>query len=155
MKTKLKIPQAMPLSRSSRWIAAGISLLMILVFVGALWIWPQNNLLINILFGLVVAGVIYLIASRFIQLQSEMLSLQSRMVEVESNAAAVSRKANAVLELSRRFVEANEESEVISSLLNVFIDLVDALGASVVPLDERGQPLTAISSGEIPDPLMN
>ena len=128
-------------------------MLLVLVFVGAFWIWPQNNLLLSILFGLGMAGVIYFIASRFIQLQSEMLSLQSRMVEVEADASNVNRRANAVLELSRKFVETDDENEVVSSLLKVLVDLVEAIGASLVPLDERGQPLTAISHGEIPYPL--
>jgi two-component system nitrate/nitrite sensor histidine kinase NarX len=136
-------------------VAAGISLLLILVFVGALWIWPQNNLLLSILFGLGIAGVIYFIAGQFIQLQSEMLSQQRRIAEVEADASNINRRANAVLELSRKFVEADDENEVVSSLLKVSVDLVDAIGASVVPLDERGQPLTAISYGEIPNSLMD
>ncbi len=149
----LKIPKAYSLSPPVRWTAAGISLLVILVFVGALWIWPQNNLFLSILFGLGIAGVIYFIAGRIIQLQSELLSLQSRMVEVEADASNVNRRANAVLELSRIFVETDDENEVVSSLLKVLIDLVEAIGASVVPLDEHGQPLTAISYGEISNPL--
>jgi hypothetical protein len=126
----------------------------ILVFVGALWIWPQKNLFLSILFGLGIAGVIYFIVGRFIQLQSEMLSLQNRMTEVETEASKINRSANAILELSRKFVETDDENEVVSTLLKVLIDLVGAMGASVVPLDEHGQPLTAISYGEIPDPLM-
>jgi two-component system nitrate/nitrite sensor histidine kinase NarX len=135
-------------------VAAGISLLVIFGFIGVLWIWPQNNLFLSVLFSLGIAGVIYFIAGRFIQMQSEMLSLQSRIDEIEVNASNIKRRADAVLELSRKFVEATDEREVVSSLLNVIMDLVGAIGASVVPLDERGQPLTAISFGEIPTPLM-
>jgi len=151
----LKIPKASSFSPSTRWVAAGISLLVILVFVGALWIWPQNNLGLSIFFGLAIAGVIYFIAGRLIQLQSEMLTLQRRMVEIEADASSINRRANAVFQLSRKFVEADNEDEVVISLLKVSVDLVNAIGASVVPLDERGQPLTAISFGEIPKPLMD
>lgn len=151
----LKIPKASSFSPSTRWVAAGISLLVILVFVGALWIWPQNNLGLSFFFGLAIAGVIYFIAGRLIQLQSEMLTLQRRMAEIEADASRVNRRANAVFQLSRKFVEADNEDEVVTSLLKVSVDLVNAIGASVVPLDERGQPLTAISYGEIPKPLMD
>jgi two-component system nitrate/nitrite sensor histidine kinase NarX len=136
-------------------MAAGISLLVILIFVGALWIWPQNNLGLSILFGLAIAGVIYFIAGRFIQLQSEILTLQRRLAEVEADASSLNRRANAVFQLSRKFVEADDEDDVVSSLLKVSVDLFEAVGASVVPLDERGQPLTAISYGEIPTSLMD
>ncbi len=128
---------------------------MVLIFVGAFWIWPQNNLALSILFGLAIAGVIYFIAGRFIQVQSKLISLQSRIVEIENNAADLNRRSEAVFHLSRKFVEANDESEVISTLLRVSVDLAGAIGASLVPLDERGQPLTAISYGEIPGQLMD
>ena len=130
-------------------------MLVVLVFVGVLWIWPQNNLAFSILFGLVIAGVVYFIAGRFIQVQSELNSLQSRMVEIENNASDLSRRSEAVFHLSRKFVEANEENEVVSALLKVSVDLAGAVGASLVPLDERGQPLTAVSYGEIPKQLMD
>jgi two-component system nitrate/nitrite sensor histidine kinase NarX len=154
VKVNRKYLKANSSSLSVRWVAAGISLLVIFGFIGVLWIWPQNNLFLSVLFSLGIAGVIYFIAGRFIQMQSEMLSLQSRIDEIEVNASNIKRRADAVLELSRKFVEATDEREVVSSLLNVIMDLVGAIGASVVPLDERGQPLTAISFGEIPTPLM-
>jgi two-component system nitrate/nitrite sensor histidine kinase NarX len=155
VKDSLKIFKINTFSPSTRRMAAGISLLVILIFVGALWIWPQNNLGLSILFGLAIAGVIYFIAGRFIQLQSEILTLQRRLAEVEADASSLNRRANAVFQLSRKFVEADDEDDVVSSLLKVSVDLFEAVGASVVPLDERGQPLTAISYGEIPTSLMD
>jgi two-component system nitrate/nitrite sensor histidine kinase NarX len=155
VKAQTKTPKDFSGSPSVRWLASGISLLVVLVFVGALWIWPQNNLALSILFGLVIAGVIYFIAGRFIQVQSKLISLQTRIVEIENNAADLNRRSEAVFHLSRKFVEANDESEVISTLLRVSVDLAGAIGASLVPLDERGQPLTAISYGEIPGQLMD
>jgi two-component system nitrate/nitrite sensor histidine kinase NarX len=142
-------------SPSVRWLASGISLLVVLIFAGTIWIWPQNNLALSILFGLAIAGVIYFIAGRFIQVQSKLISLQTRIVEIENNAADLNRRSEAVFHLSRKFVEANDESEVISTLLRVSVDLAGAVGASLVPLDERGQPLTAVSYGEIPKQLMD
>ena len=154
MKASLNILKINTYSPSTRWVVAGISLLVILVIVGALWIWPQNNLFLSILFGLAIAGVIYIIAGRFIQLQNEIINLQRRLSEVEAAEASLKRRVNAIFQLSRKFVEANDEAEVISSLLKVSVELFNAVGASLVPLDERGQPLTAISYGEIPTSLM-
>ncbi|UCD42062.1 MAG: GAF domain-containing sensor histidine kinase [Chloroflexota bacterium] len=129
--------------------------MVILLFVGAIWIWPQNNITFSIVFGVLIAGVVYFIAGRFIQTQTEILTLQRRLVEIETDTSRVNRRADAILQLSLRFVEAENENEVVSSLLEVAVDLVEAVGASVVPLDDRGQPLTAISYGEIPSPLMD
>lgn len=154
MKASLNILKINTYSPSTRWVVAGISLLVILVIVGALWIWPQNNLFLSILFGLAIVGVIYFIAGRFIQLQNEIINLQRRLSEVEADEASLKRRVNAIFQLSRKFVEANDEAEVISSLLKVSVELFNAVGASLVPLDERGQPLTAISYGEIPTSLM-
>lgn len=155
MKANLNHPKFYSLSPSVRWMAAGISLLLILVFVGVLWAWPQNNLTLSILFGLAIAGVIYFIAGRFIQLQSEIIRLQRHIIEIEEDAADVKRRSDAVFHLSRKFVEVNDENEVAASVLRISVDLAGAIGASLVPLDERGQPLTAISYGEMPDQAMD
>ena len=85
MKVSLKIPKTKSFSPSTRLVAAGISLLVVLVFVGAFWIWPQNNLELSIIFGLAIAGVIYFIAGQFIQSQSELLSLQNRLEEIKAD----------------------------------------------------------------------
>jgi len=138
-----------------RWVAAGISLLVILIFVGTFWIWPQNNLLLSIFSGIVIAGLVYFIAGQFIQLQAQLLSLQSRIADAEREMSGISSRADAIFRLSRRFVEANNEKDVLTALLTVVVDIAAAVGASVVPLDDRGQPLTALSYGEVPKPLMN
>jgi two-component system nitrate/nitrite sensor histidine kinase NarX len=155
VKVSLKIPKPNSISPTTRLVAAGIALLVILVFVGALWIWPQNNIAFSLIFGVVFAGGVFFIAGRFIQTQSEILSLQRQLVELESDRSEVNRQTEAIFQLSLKFVEAENEKEVVSSLLKVIVDLVEAVGASVVPLDERGQPLTAISFGKIPNRLMD
>ncbi|MGW8224720.1 MAG: histidine kinase [Anaerolineales bacterium] len=155
MKSVIKLPQVFSLSPSVRWVAAGISLLVILIFVGTFWIWPQNNLLLSIFSGIVIAGLVYFIAGQFIQLQAQLLSLQSRIADAEREMSGISSRADAIFRLSRRFVEANNEKDVLTALLTVVVDIAAAVGASVVPLDDRGQPLTALSYGEVPKPLMN
>jgi two-component system nitrate/nitrite sensor histidine kinase NarX len=155
VKSGIKLPQVFSLSPSARWVAAGISLLVILIFVGTIWIWPQNNLPLSIFSGIAIAGLIYFIAGQFIRLQAQLLSLQSRIADTEREMSGISSRADAIFRLSRRFVEANNEKEALTALLTVVVDISGAVGASVVPLDDRGQPLTALSFGEVPKPLMN
>ncbi|MFL7891011.1 MAG: GAF domain-containing protein [Anaerolineales bacterium] len=155
VKSGIKIPQVFSLSPSVRWVAAGISLLVILIFMGTFWIWPRNNLLLSIFSGIVIAGLIYFIAGQFIQLQVQLLSLQNQIADAEREMSGISSRSDAIFRLSRRFVEANNEKEVLTALLNVVVDISGAVGASVVPLDDRGQPMTALSFGGVPEALMN
>ena len=65
MKAKIDSPNTFIQSTSVKWMAAGISLLVILILVGGIWVWPQNNLALTILLGAAIAGVVYFIAGRF------------------------------------------------------------------------------------------
>ncbi len=60
-----------------------------------------------------------------------------------------------VFQLSKKFVEADDEDQIITQLLKISIDLVGARGASFVPIDERGQPFAAVSQGELPFPALD
>jgi two-component system nitrate/nitrite sensor histidine kinase NarX len=84
-----------------------------------------------------------------------MISMQNRLVDIEKNDSDLNRRSEALFHLSRKFVEADDDTEVISTLLKVSVDLSGAVGASLVPLDDRGQPQTAVSYGEIPNQLMD
>lgn len=131
-----------------RWMAVGTSILVVLIVLGAIWIWPVNNLLITFLHVLlsVLTAVFILIC---------LLQLRKQIIKIELRASNLNRRSEAIFRLSQKFVEANDEEEVVSSLLRVSTDIVGAVGASLVPLDDRGQPMTAISSGEIPMDLMD
>jgi len=155
VKSSQKLSQGFSVSPTVRGLAAGLLLLVILIFVIAFWVWPQNILLLTIFSILVLAGVIYLIARQIFQLQKEFLALRDRVDRAERETALISRRSDAIFQLSRKFVAANDENDVLSSLLIETVDMVGAIGASVVPLNDRGQPLTAISHGEIPKPLMD
>ena len=56
-------------------------------------------------------------------------------------------RLDSVLFLSRKFINAECEEELITPLLREAIKHTRALGASFVPLDERGVPLSAITQG--------
>jgi two-component system nitrate/nitrite sensor histidine kinase NarX len=136
-------------------MAAGSLLLLFLLVWGFSWLWPQANLLLRIIFILVVGGVILYVIRQVFQLQGELSSIRAQVVVAENESARIIRRSEASMQLSQKFVEANDENEVLNSLLPVMVGMVGAVGASVVPLDERGQPLAAISHGEIPKSLMD
>ncbi|MBK5108826.1 MAG: hypothetical protein JJE12_11885, partial [Anaerolineales bacterium] len=136
-------------------MSAGLLLLLILIVGGLSWLWPQANLLLRIIFVPVVGGVILYVIRQVFQLQGELSSIRAQVVVAENESARIIRRSEASMQLSQKFVEANDENEVLNSLLPVMVGMVGAVGASVVPLDERGQPLAAISHGEIPKSLMD
>ena len=86
----------------------------------------------------------------FRTLRRENSRLQAQVAESEKLAADANQRLAAILRLSRTFIEASEEKEVVSLILRLSVELVGAVGASFVPLDEHGQPLTAINYGELP-----
>ena len=136
-------------------MAAGLLLFVGLILAGVAWVWPQNSPVLRIILILSISGVIFYVAWQVIQLQRELLALRERVDEVEVEAACTGRRSEAIFELSQKFVEANDDRDVLSALLSITVEMVGAVGASVVPLDDRGQPLTAISHGEIPKSLMD
>lgn len=88
------------------------------------------------------------------RLQRERARWQQRATEAEANAAAAAQRLTAVFRLSQAYAEANDEREVVDLVLRLSVELVGAAAASFVPLDERGQPLTAMNFGDLPAPVL-
>ena len=150
----------MPVSASSappivRWIIASISVLGITIFLGGFFVLPLGNIYLDLFYILIVAGMLYFLVDRITQLYGEVVRLRTQIQEVEKNSIIIHQRLDAVLQLSRKFVEANEEKDVVELLLSLCVDFVGSVGASYVPLDERGQPMTAVSFGELPVPVTN
>lgn len=91
----------------------------------------------------------------FRTLRRENSRLLTQVAESEKLAADANQRLAAILRLSRTFIEASDEKEVVSLVLRLSVELVGAIGASFVPLDEHGQPLTAINYGELPARVVN
>ena len=140
---------------SVRWTIATISLLGIMIFLGVFLVLPLRNIFLDILYILVVAGILYFLVDRIMQFYGELVRLQTHVLEIEKSSITTHQRLDAVLQLSRKFVEANDEKDVVELLLRLSVELVGSVGASFVPLDERGQPMTAVSFGELPAPVMN
>jgi len=105
---------------------------------------PLRNIFLDILYILVVAGILYFLVDRIMQFYGELFDFNSRPGNRKSSITTHQR-LDAVLQLSRKFVEANDEKDVVELLLRLSVELVGSVGASFVPLDERGQPMTAVS----------
>lgn len=109
-----------------------------------------------ILVGILVAvGLVIFLGIQTRDLFNQRKSLLARVDRVENIAAKANQRLEAVFRLSQKFVEANDEKEVNQLVLGLCVDLVGALGASIVPIDERGQPLTAINYGDLTTSVIN
>ena len=136
-------------------LVAALVLLVTVVGVGITWLWPQGILYQRIIFILLTSGLVFYIIRQITSLQRNLSQKQQQLDEAEAENQRIRRHSEAIIQLSQKFVEANDEIEILRSLLSVTADMVGAVGASVVPLDERGQPLSAISHGDIPKSLMD
>ncbi len=141
------------------WILVGVTLALALFheifqppWVGDISRQSQTTFWALSLVGLVLA---YLIAERFLLLVDQRRQMQQRVEVAERLVSEAYQRLDAIFRLSQKFVEANDENEIVELVLNLAVNMVGAAGASYVPLDERGQPLTAISHGELPFPVVN
>ena len=105
--------------------------------------------------ALVLAGIMALILFRLNELYDQRESLKNRLREAESVVAESDQRLEAIFDVSQKFVEAGDENEVVEPVLRLLIGLIGAERASFVPLDEHGQPQTAISHGQMQLPVMN
>jgi two-component system nitrate/nitrite sensor histidine kinase NarX len=102
-----------------------------------------------------LAALAALLTDLFVRLRQDRLRLLTQVSQVQKQADDTSQRLATVFHLSKKFVEANDEAEIITQLLKISIDLVGARGASFVPIDERGQPIAAVSQGELPFPALD
>ncbi len=147
---------------TTHWIAWGIvGLLLAGVLLGVfLQILRPDLLTQSLLTGLggMLLGSLALLAVLVRQREaahSRQAELQAQLAEAEQQVTEAYQRLEAIFQISSKFVEAMDEKEIIELVLRQSVDLVGATGASYVPLDERGQPLTAINHGELPFPVFN
>jgi two-component system nitrate/nitrite sensor histidine kinase NarX len=144
-----------------RWVILGIFVfvLVLIIFVGvqlmSLADLPLSNGLAYAVLILALAGAAGFIASRFVIYRADRARFQKRAAAAEELSAIANQRLSAVLRLSQKFVEASEERDVVELVLRLSVELVGAVAASFVPLDERGQPLTAINYGDLPVSVLN
>ena len=109
-------------------------------------------MVLNVLVLVVIGALIYLGVDRNLRISRERELLQQRLDETEEHLAEAHQRYRTIFQISQMFTETNDQDEVVDSILRLSMELVGAKGASFVPLDERSQPLSALSVGEIPFP---
>jgi two-component system nitrate/nitrite sensor histidine kinase NarX len=144
--------------RLRRWILAGLILVIVLIYLiieSTLLVrlsssaWILLDVLILMAFGLVVFWGVGRISS----LSSERTSLQKKLDHAENQLAEAYERNKTIFHISQMFAEARDQDQVVELILRLSMEFVGADGASFVPLDERSQPLEAMSIGEIPFPV--
>jgi two-component system, NarL family, nitrate/nitrite sensor histidine kinase NarX len=80
--------------------------------------------------------------------------LEQRLSEHEARAQDVERRLSSVIHLNSQLMEAEDEQGLVETALNVVSNLTGALASSFVPLDELGEPLSAIVHGSLPQPIL-
>lgn len=109
----------------------------------------------QILGGLILAffGIAaYLVTGYLLSLRDKNKGLHQRLAQTEKQLREARHLQHSLLRISQRFAEAGKEEEVVEIALGLAQELLGARGASFVPLDERAQPLSAITQGEMPFP---
>ncbi len=138
-----------------RYLLLGLSLC-ILLFLGALQtVWGSKNPFWVGLAGLVSLGAILALAIKIKDLSQRQHDLEQSLRLGNEQVAQAYRRLEAFSQIIQLFLDASDENQVIQPVLAYLVDLSQADGASFVPLDEHGQPQTAMSHGRLPFPLIN
>ncbi len=141
------------------WVLVGVTLITVSLHevIAPPWLEALPGLLQAAFWGsiLVVLILAYLVGAFLWRFTHRRQHLQQRVETAETRAAEADQRLEAFLQLSHKFLEASDEHEVIELVLRISVDSVGAVGASLVPLDERGQPLTAVTYGDLPVPVFS
>jgi two-component system nitrate/nitrite sensor histidine kinase NarX len=103
--------------------------------------------------ALVVLGLAFLTLNRLHGLIEQRERIEQRLEQAQRQVDEAYHRMEALFRVSQKFVEASDENQVIEPVLRLMVELTGAQGAAFVPLDEHGQPQTALSFGELPGPI--
>ena len=136
------------------WFICGGLLTLALIYLPSKLIlmgWQEN-----IIIGGIIAtsvGLVVWASLRYFDLVKNNQILISQLDLVEKQLLENNQQKEAIFQISQKFLDASDESEVIDLVLKLSLDLVGATGASYVPLDEHGRPMTATNKGNLPFPI--
>jgi len=140
-------------------ITAGILVIaMMIKVVEEYWVrggTPWVNTLFYILSFLSIAVITYLISYWLHLLVQERTRLDHQLELVEQQKIKTRQRLDAIFQINQKYIEANDEKDVINFVLQHSVEMIGAQGASFVPLDEYHQPMTAIHYGEQPIPVLD
>jgi len=104
--------------------------------------------------GLLFLAMVWMGVSQYLKVLAERKQYKTLLGDAEQRVDDAYQRLEAIFRVSQQFADANDENEVIESVLRLLVDISAANGASFVPLDEHGQPQTALNYGELPFPVM-
>jgi signal transduction histidine kinase len=141
-----------------RWLAVGLAVLLIFLYETLEVNWASNVtratwIILDVLVLSFVTAIAYIAFDRWQRASAERSAALEELSKVEEKLNEIYQRQAAVLHISQMFAEASDEAEVIDQVLRYSIDLLQAQGASFVPLDEHAQPQVATSLGEMPFPV--
>lgn len=143
------------LNRNSRLVVALSILFSLVVFefiqqailvdlpVGV-WITSESLLLLT------AGGLVFVLYDRLIQRQTHLEQLSRDLSEARAQVEAAEQRLNAFFRIGNSFSEVRTEHDVMELTLQLARELTGAPAASFVPMDERAQPMPALTSGDIP-----
>ena len=147
---------------SSRWLPwaiIGSGLLAVVLFGVSSSIRLENppNLSAFALGLLLLCGLLLAlwIVQGLLSLVAAQRRLSAALNESEKRLEDAYQRLETIFRVSQKFLEANDENDVIELVLNLLVELTGAQGAAFVPLDEHGQPQATISRGALPPTEMD
>ena len=103
---------------------------------------------------LVISSLFAWLAGELMTLVRGQEHLEARLNEQESRSVEAQKRLDSVIYLNRQLVEVEDEKALLDKALDVVTRLTGALASSFVPLDELGEPLSAIVHGNLPQPIL-
>lgn len=115
---------------------------------------PKAGMVALWLLAVIALVIASLTISRVHVLVEERRKLEERIDEMEKHLDDSYRRMESLFRVSQKFVGATDENQVIEPVLRLLVEISGASGAAFVPMDEHGQPQTALSHGDLPFPVM-
>lgn len=132
------------------WQAAAALITVLLLFV-LTWL-QQATGGVWLIFGVLLAAALgWQTADWVVRTHQERKKLAQLQILLEANR----QKQHALLTLSTQMLQAEDESQIIETVLPLAHQVSAALAVSFVPFDERGYPLSAFSVGKLPQNTLN
>jgi len=135
--------------------AAGLALLLLILYEILVWNWlivfPKGFwIAFNGILLILSVGIAYFLVERINNWRQERQSLERQLLEAQRSAAESAERQSKVLQISETYIDASDESEIIDRVLELSKGITGASGASFVLLDDRLNPLTPVTTGEMP-----
>jgi two-component system nitrate/nitrite sensor histidine kinase NarX len=111
------------------------------------------DLYLTISIGILLIGALGYLIYLQRRASQRIANMQKRLSEAEELQARTTEQLQSVLQVSQKFIEAGDESEIIETVLQLAMKYTGAMGASFVALDERSQPVSALRKGVFPFPI--